>query len=64
MEESKWKVYGEFLLELKEMAIKNKRPAIKRELFYETIVMMVDELIYLRAENESFKNDKNNYKPD
>ena len=61
MEEPKWKVYGEFLLELKEMALKNKRPAIKPSLFYETIVMMVDELLYLRAENERLRDgDKNN----
>lgn len=55
MEEPKWKIYAEFLQEIKEMALQNKKPVIKSHLFYEAIVMMADELIYLRAENERLR---------
>jgi hypothetical protein len=58
MEEPKWKIYGEFLTELKEMALKNKTPEIKPHLFYEAIIMMVDEILYLRAENERLRDAK------
>ena len=57
-------VANEFLLRLKKLALEQNISEISTYVLCNVMQSMADNIIHLRAENESFKNDKNNYKPD